>query len=327
MPGRMQKAKLGIYALLIVLCAVGVLVLRDAPAKAYANVGGIRLARALLRQDSDELSGSLAFLTRALERFPNTPSLERLAARALAETDASATHLLATTDSVTALYAGKALWQAGDREAALKLWQSGSHIDQYFAYTGDSAYGRGDIPLAIEYYKMSNAIADMPSVRKVAMYANLCAWETQQGHPEEAVEWCARAATVQRNVWTLAEWGQALYNAQDYQAARTTLEVARKVDPKVVAVHLRLGMTYEKLGEAELAAESYETGLRLDQKNQWLNMTAGDFFARTGNSQQAYCCYSRVVQYSNTPSLVNRASENMDALASLVSDQDCQVSP
>lgn len=61
--------------------------------------------------------------------------------------------------------------------------------------------------------------------------------------------------------------GMYAFSIQDYTHARQLLEPACKQMPKFLPVHIGLGLTYEQLGELDLARSSFERALEIDADN------------------------------------------------------------
>jgi len=61
--------------------------------------------------------------------------------------------------------------------------------------------------------------------------------------------------------------GMYAFSIQDYTHARQLLEPVSKQMPEFLPVHIGLGLTYEQLGELDLARSSFERALEIDADN------------------------------------------------------------
>src|SRR5262249_50788541 len=98
---------------------------------------------------------------------------------------------------------------------------------------------------------------------------NLSATLMAQGHFAQAVPLLQDAVQYKPQRWNLLNYlGISYYHLRDYPKAVDYLSRAIAVDPREPGQYAYLGLAQLKLGQSYLAAENFQTSLRLEPK-QW----------------------------------------------------------
>lgn len=300
--------------------------------RGYVNASAYHLARAVLtdKHTSQHLQQSWALSLRALQYQPEYVAAQRLALRTLVEDKSLAgaepsglLNMVTGTDNLSLLYAGRIMWESGDQQRATETWRLGNDIALYYMQLGNLSYDQGNMPLALGYYEISCAVDDTLDDRKLQMYRNRCSCAIRQTEPQDAILWCTRAAQIRKTVWILLALGRVFYVSSNYEAALSTLEQARVLNPNVASVHYWLGRVHERLAQDQLALESYEQGIQITPNDPSLNLAVGDLYARIGNSQMAYCAYWRAAQYGSDQSLRDTANSKLAQLPIQTPSRNC----
>ena len=321
-----QPPKKVVYLLLPCLLLLLLLSWRTVWARVCVNAGSLHLSRALLADPVNEeaLDRSLALYRKALEVHPGDPAATRQLLRIMREKRVSLAALpvalsdpTTTTDPLTVLYLGERAWDSGERLRALEIWREIDYMEYHFVFAGDRAYAEGDVDAALANYAMSLDIDDMPSFRKRQMYLNLSRIEKRRGDKAKADSWYTLYKEVRRGegVWNVLYQGRVYMNMGANRLALFTFDQALLCCADIADVHYYAGLAHERLGETDLALQSYARGLALDPTDDKLHMATGELCARQGMRDSAISHLHQVVEHTSDIVLRARAERGLEALS------------
>jgi len=321
-----QSSKKALYLLLPCLLLLLLLSWRTIWARVCVNAGSLHLSRALLADPVNEeaLDRSLALYRKALEVRPGDPAATRLLLRIMRENGASLATLPdalsdpgVAPDALARFCLGKIAWDSGETLRALELWREIDNVEYHFVFAGDRAYIEGDTDAALANYAMSFEIDDTPSFYKRRMYFYLSKIEKCRGEEEQARHWRTLFEDLARteSVWNVLHRGRVYMNMGANRLALFAFDQALLCRADIADAHYYAGLAHERLGEADLALQSYARGLALDPMDDKLHMAAGELCARQGMRDSAISHFYQVLNHTSDIVLRARAERGLEALS------------